>query len=269
MVKAGYTLRAVGRLANAVEPIRIAAEAAAGSDRAQPAAGNLSELHLTLGNVTEATTTARRSIDFAVSSGDWSQQVKRNAELADALHQGGDRTQARAVFEEAERLQWPTSRNVRYCMRFRVISIANCSLIWANRRKWFVGLPRRCCGVSLYDIGLNHVSLGPPTPATHAKRVTTSTRRRLLKRAGTFSIFRSRSSHAAHPRTSTSLSNRQSVRHASLPCRLLSSLSSPRPHPRRPRSSISDLQKAQTLVRETSYHRRDSEIDLLGANLAA
>src|ERR1019366_2259423 len=71
--EAGFALRAVGRLADAVEPMRAGAEAAVKLESWRNAAvsfSNLSELHLTLGNVPEAVAAARQSVDFADRSGD-------------------------------------------------------------------------------------------------------------------------------------------------------------------------------------------------------
>src|ERR1039458_5722461 len=71
--QAGFILRAVGRLADAVEPMQASAAAAVKSEDWKSAAiryGNLSELHLTLGNVSEAVAAARQSVDFADRSAD-------------------------------------------------------------------------------------------------------------------------------------------------------------------------------------------------------
>ena len=69
------------------------------------AAGNLSELQLTLGKVAEAITLAERSVDYAERSRDAFQRMGMRATLADALHQAGERSRAGAVFLESERLQ--------------------------------------------------------------------------------------------------------------------------------------------------------------------
>ena len=66
---------------------------------------NLSQLHLTLGNVPEAVTAARQSVDFADRSGEWTQRVGKRTTLADAFHQSGDLAEATRLFSEAERQQ--------------------------------------------------------------------------------------------------------------------------------------------------------------------
>src|ERR1035437_6937426 len=115
--EAGFALRAVGRLADAVEPMRAGAEAAVKLEDWTNAAiyyGNLSELHLTLGNVPEAVAAARQAVDFADRSGEWFQRVASRTALADALHQSGDLAEAMRLFAEAERL--PAGRQREYTL---------------------------------------------------------------------------------------------------------------------------------------------------------
>jgi hypothetical protein len=68
-------------------------------------ASNLSELELTLGEVSGALSDAERSVTYADRSGDadWS----RNARVAhaDALHQSGRVSEAESLFREAEQMQ--------------------------------------------------------------------------------------------------------------------------------------------------------------------
>jgi tetratricopeptide (TPR) repeat protein len=69
------------------------------------AAGNLSELLLTLGRVPEAVEAARRAVDHADKSGDdfWIEASRTT--LADALHQWGKFKEAEQWFREAEEKQ--------------------------------------------------------------------------------------------------------------------------------------------------------------------
>src|ERR1039457_2454674 len=71
--EAAFVLRALGRLTNAVEPMRAGAEASVNLEDWKNAAagyGTLSELHLTRGNTPEAPAAARQSVDFADRSTD-------------------------------------------------------------------------------------------------------------------------------------------------------------------------------------------------------
>jgi len=106
--EAGFCLRGLGRLAEAVEPmqaglkIRIAQE---NWRNAAISAGNLSELHLTMGELKEALDYVRHSVEYVDRIGEASQQRIRRARLAYVLHQAGKFEEAKAVFREAETMQ--------------------------------------------------------------------------------------------------------------------------------------------------------------------
>jgi tetratricopeptide (TPR) repeat protein len=68
-------------------------------------AGNLSELELTLGRVSDAVSSAEQAVQHADRSRDDGQRIIQRTTLADALHQAGQRDDARALFREAEALQ--------------------------------------------------------------------------------------------------------------------------------------------------------------------
>jgi len=105
---AGFRLRALGRLREAREPMRAGLEMSIQQEHWENSArdaGNLSELSLTLGEVSEAVAYARRSVQFADKSEDRFQMMCERATLADALHQSGDVSAARNLFEEAERMR--------------------------------------------------------------------------------------------------------------------------------------------------------------------
>ena len=169
---AGFTLRAVGRLADAVDPMKASAEAYVKYLQWKHAAtsyANLSELHIALGNVTEAVAAARLSFEFADRSGDGFWKMASRATLADALHQYGDISEATRMFAEAERLQTenqPTypilssSSGYWYCDLLlgqgqvaEVLRRASQTLDWAKRH------------LGPLSIGLDHVSLGRAHPA--------------------------------------------------------------------------------------------------------
>lgn len=106
--QAAFRLRAVGRLTEAVEPMRGALEIIAKAEpltNAAVVAGNLSELEVTLGRLGEAVADGRRAIEFADRSGDAEQKMISRTTAADALHQAGERVEAGALFVETERMQ--------------------------------------------------------------------------------------------------------------------------------------------------------------------
>ena len=106
--EAAVFLRSLGRLTEAVEPMRV------GMDRrvettdwknAAISASNLSELEVTLGRLGEAVADGRRAVAFADRGGDAFQKMARRTDVADALHQAGERAEAGTLFAEAERMQ--------------------------------------------------------------------------------------------------------------------------------------------------------------------
>jgi tetratricopeptide (TPR) repeat protein len=164
---AGFALRALGRLDEAAEPMRLALDKAVAQDawkNASAAAGNLSELHLARGAVREAVEAARQSIELADRSGDWGQRMGLRTTLADTLHQAGSLDEARSLFEEAETLQqkqqpkYPrlySLQGFRYCDLLLgqgriedVLDRARQTLDWVTQQRW------------LLDIALDHLSLG-------------------------------------------------------------------------------------------------------------
>lgn len=112
---AGFRLRALGRLAEALAPFEagLARRVERGDwKNAAIAAGNLAELLLTLGRLGGMPGAPAGAIERALeavahadrsSNGFW--RLAMRATLADALHQRGRTDEARALFIEAERLQ--------------------------------------------------------------------------------------------------------------------------------------------------------------------
>lgn len=104
----GYDLRALGRLREAVKPTRAAMAIAYDLPNWQNAAisaGNLSELYLVLGDVTDAIKYGRKTVQYADTSGDHNRRIVSATTLADALHQAGQVAQAQDLFEQAEEMQ--------------------------------------------------------------------------------------------------------------------------------------------------------------------
>ena len=104
---AATNLRALGRLSEALQPMRSAVKEYADQqdwEKAATNADNLSGLELVLGQLGEAVGDAELAIDYAERSGEWSPQMMSRTTLADALHQTGRRTEALECFSKAEAL---------------------------------------------------------------------------------------------------------------------------------------------------------------------
>ncbi len=87
---AGFGLRALGRLREAAQPLQAVLEAKIKAENWKDSAisaCNLSELWLTIGDVPQAVSYARQSVEFADKSGDWGSKMMFRTALADALHQ--------------------------------------------------------------------------------------------------------------------------------------------------------------------------------------
>jgi len=105
---AAFQLNALGRLTEALEPMRAGLEMAIKQENwiaAAVRANNLSELELTLGEVAGAVTYAEQSVIYADRSGDVFERMSERTTQADALFQAGRRDEAEACFREAEQMQ--------------------------------------------------------------------------------------------------------------------------------------------------------------------
>jgi len=106
--EAAFRLRALGRLAEALKPIRAGLEMRIAQEvwtNAARSASNLSELELALGDVVAAVWDGEQSVTFADRSGDAFLRLYMRTTHADALHQAGRRSEALSLFREADRLQ--------------------------------------------------------------------------------------------------------------------------------------------------------------------
>ena len=105
---AALRLRALGRLTEALEPMRLSGEMdvkVAEWKGAATSYSNLSGLELTLGEVAGALRDAEQSVTYADRSGDAFWKMGTRTAYADALHQAGLRPEAEARFGEAEQMQ--------------------------------------------------------------------------------------------------------------------------------------------------------------------
>ncbi|HSS49616.1 MAG TPA: TIR domain-containing protein [Thermoanaerobaculia bacterium] len=105
---AAFDLRALGRLAEAVEPMQASMEMDIEREYWKGAAvssSNLSELTLTLGDVRRTVALGGQSVELADRSGDALWRLVSRATWADALHQAGRCEESAAAFREAEAMQ--------------------------------------------------------------------------------------------------------------------------------------------------------------------
>ncbi|MCP5103618.1 MAG: toll/interleukin-1 receptor domain-containing protein [bacterium] len=163
-----FGLRAVGRLREALQPMKAGLEIVVEQENWKQAAihaNNLSELLLTLGEVSEATDYARRSVTHADRSGDEFQKESKRASLADALHQAGQCAEAEKWFREAEAIL--KKRQPHYSYLYSGSGFKFCDLLLAQgkvtevRERAEKALEIVLNGSkSLLDISLNNLTLG-------------------------------------------------------------------------------------------------------------
>jgi tetratricopeptide (TPR) repeat protein len=104
----GWTLKAMGRLREAIIPMQSALDSAISLETwedASMAATNLSEVTLSLGDLVQLLLFARQSVEFADKSRSPAKQIISRATLADALHRTGRLKEAEDLFREAEARQ--------------------------------------------------------------------------------------------------------------------------------------------------------------------
>ena len=105
---AGFCLRSMGRLCEAVEPMQAGMKISEKQKDWKGAAidaSNLSELQLTLGHIAAAVTNGKRSAVYADRSGDMFWCMCSRITYADALQQAGEEDKALTLFLVAEQLQ--------------------------------------------------------------------------------------------------------------------------------------------------------------------
>jgi cellulose biosynthesis protein BcsQ len=130
MSQAAFRLRALGRLTEAVEPMRAGLENLVKQQswkNAAASAGNLSELELTLGEVDRAVGDAEESVAYADLSGDRFLSGQTGGTHADALHQAGRRAEAEVRFRDAEQIQ--AERQPDYPLMYALQGFRYCDLL--------------------------------------------------------------------------------------------------------------------------------------------
>ncbi|VFM97494.1 MAG: Tetratricopeptide repeat-containing protein [Candidatus Kentron sp. G] len=139
--EAATRLRALGRLGEAVAPLRIALEMRVEQENWNSAAriaGNLGELEITLGRVVAAIANAECSVQFAdrIGADDWQSVIVSRTTLADALHQAGRREEALRLFTEAEAIQKEFRPKSPRLYSVQGFQYADLSLAGAEREAW-------------------------------------------------------------------------------------------------------------------------------------
>jgi tetratricopeptide (TPR) repeat protein len=142
--EAAFSLRSLGRLAEALEPMRAGSNMGVKAEKwGQTArrASNLSELELTLGEVAGAVGDAEQSVTYADRGGDdWEMFIVTRTASADALHQAGRRPEAQVLFREAEQMQ--AERQPGHPLLYSLRGFQYCDLVLteAGRAAWRHGL---------------------------------------------------------------------------------------------------------------------------------
>ena len=140
--EAAFRLRALGRLTEALEPMRAGLPIELKWQdwkNAAIRASNLSELALTLGEVPGAVGDAEQSVIFADRSGDSFWRLVSRTTLADALHQAGRRADAQERFREAEAMQ--AEHQPQYPLLYSQSGFQYCDLLLSGveRAAWRCG----------------------------------------------------------------------------------------------------------------------------------
>jgi len=188
MNEAALCLRALGRLTEALEPMRAGLVMSIKLEDWRDAAiagRELSMLDSSLGDVTSAVRDAEQSVTYADRSGDAFERMGERCAHADALHQMGRRAEAEVLFREAEQVQ--AESQPQYPLLYSVQGFQYCDLLLAPREhgawqtifglkiedlkpgtltaisqraaqtlKWEEGIR----GVTLLDFALGHLTLG-------------------------------------------------------------------------------------------------------------
>jgi hypothetical protein len=136
---AAFDLRALGRLTEALQPMCAGLEMHVQQQDWKNAANggsNLSELEVSLGRLVEAVADARRAAAHADQCGAPVQRMVNRTTAAAALHQVGERSEAGALFAEAERMQ--RERQPQFPMLYSLQGFWYCDwlLVPAERAAW-------------------------------------------------------------------------------------------------------------------------------------
>ncbi|MGH8507855.1 MAG: hypothetical protein ACREVH_03955, partial [Gammaproteobacteria bacterium] len=141
--EAAFRLRALGRLTEALKPMRAGLEMRIKQldwQNAAISASGLSDLVLTLGEIAGAVADAEQSVIYADRSGDadWHSYIETRTAHGDALYQWGRRSEAERRFREGEEMQ--SKRQPDYPWLYSIDGFEYCDLLLteAERAAWQV-----------------------------------------------------------------------------------------------------------------------------------
>ncbi len=137
--EAAYRLRALGRMTEASQPMEAGLSIYLDQGdwkNASAAAGNLSELKLTLGEIATAIEFGEQSVKLADLSNDAFIRIYERTTCADALHQVGDRNRARLLFDEAKNLQGKAKPQYPHLYSLAAFRDFDLVLVGAERAAW-------------------------------------------------------------------------------------------------------------------------------------
>ena len=165
---AGFYLRSLGRLTEAVEPMRASLDVDIAQEDWNSAAvdaANHSELFITMGDLAQALNYAEQGVELADRSRDEFQRFLRRTDLGHVLHQADRIDEAESLFREAEAMQKEIQREFQFL--YSVQGFQYCDLLLEQGRHQEV--QERAsrtlewaeqAGASLLTIALDHLSLG-------------------------------------------------------------------------------------------------------------
>lgn len=134
--EAAILLFSMGRLREAVEPMRVSMETDIKRQNwkgAADSASNLSALEIARGKIAAAVTAGRQSVTYAAGRGSAQGQMVYLAALADALHQEGRRDESQRLFKDAEVRQNAYQPRPPYLYSLR--GFAYCDLLLSDAEK--------------------------------------------------------------------------------------------------------------------------------------
>ena len=287
---AGFRLRAVGRLAEAVAPMEAALPLAVAQEKwknAASCAGSLSDLLLTTGHLVAAEARAAEAVAHADRSGDGFERMVASATHANALHQQGALDAAAALFAAAEALhvEWQPGYPLLYSIPgywYGDLWLRRDQPAEARRRATRT-LPRmKQSGAPLLTIALDHLLLGRAALALddyavateqldHAVRGLRRASRQDYLPCGLLARAALRRTIGDHPAAARDLAEaRRIVERGGMRLFLADvHLEAARLHLARAErdAARAEFEAARSLVDELGYHRRDAEVAALAAAL--
>ncbi|MCP4109509.1 MAG: hypothetical protein GY749_28970 [Desulfobacteraceae bacterium] len=164
---AGFHLWPLGRLREAIESMKAGLDAYAAQKNWEYmaiTASNLSGIYLVLGELKQAMSWAKQSVDYADRSEEWKWKIVCRVTLADALHQIGNFLRADSLFRESEAMHKKRGLTS-YLFSFEGIHF--CDLLLSQMQ--YLDVQKRSelslelankIGFSLPTIGMDKLSLG-------------------------------------------------------------------------------------------------------------